>query len=260
MAAPTVSEPATGYRWRWHVLAVVLVAEAMDILDTTTVNVAGPSVRRSIGGSIGLVQWLSASYTLASPSSPPQPGSCSSCPSTPSTAWATPRLAPGWRSPRSRPAMSPARWLPCAWRPASAAGRPSRPAWPSPSPASPASRSSAHRQAPGPGGLELAGPVLALGLGLGGTIAPLFTILTGITPGETGSAAGSLGAIQQLAASVGVAAIATLYAATSHPAARGLAITALATAALLAASAALTLFLPPARRPGDSDRPASAAT
>ena len=44
---------------------VVLAAEAMDILDTTTVNVAGPSVRRSIGGGTGLVQWLSASYTLA---------------------------------------------------------------------------------------------------------------------------------------------------------------------------------------------------
>ena len=53
------------YRWRWQVLAVVLLAEAMDILDTTTVNVAGPSVRRSIGGGIDLVQWLSATYTLA---------------------------------------------------------------------------------------------------------------------------------------------------------------------------------------------------
>ncbi|HEY4703568.1 MAG TPA: MFS transporter, partial [Streptosporangiaceae bacterium] len=55
----------TDYRWRWWVLAVVLIAEAMDILDTTTVNVAGPSVRRSLGGGIGLVQWLSAAYTLA---------------------------------------------------------------------------------------------------------------------------------------------------------------------------------------------------
>ena len=60
-----------------------------------------------------------------------------------------------------------------------------------------------------------------------------------------GSASGSLGAIQQVAGSVGVATIATLYTATSHPAARGLAITALATAGLLAAGAALTLLLPP---------------
>jgi MFS family permease len=96
-----------------------------------------------------------------------------------------------------------------------------------------------------PDGLELAGPALALGFGLGGIIAPLFaTILVGVTPAETGSAAGSLGAIQQLAGSVGVATLATLYTATSHPAARGLAITALATATLLAVAAALTLLLP----------------
>ena len=65
MAVETAREPVTDYRWRWWVLAVVLIAEAMDILDTTTVNVAGPSVRRSLGGGIGLVQWLSAAYTLA---------------------------------------------------------------------------------------------------------------------------------------------------------------------------------------------------
>ena len=96
-----------------------------------------------------------------------------------------------------------------------------------------------------PDGWVLAGPAVALGFGLGGIIAPLFaTILVGVTPAETGSASGSLGAIQQLAGSVGVATLATLYTATSHPAARGLAITALATATLLAVAAALTLLLP----------------
>ncbi len=112
----------------------------------------------------------------------------------------------------------------------------------------------------GPTGLMLAGPVLALGFGLGGTIAPLFaTIVAGVTPAETGSASGSLGAIQQLAGSIGVAALATLYAATSHPAAsdaatgqaatghsaaHGLAVTALAAAVLLGVGAVLTLLLP----------------
>jgi MFS family permease len=107
----------------------------------------------------------------------------------------------------------------------------------------------------GPSGLMLAGPVLALGFGLGGIIAPLFaTIVAGVTPAEIGSASGSLGAIQQLAGSVGVAVLATLYAATSHPAtghaaaghsaAHGLAVTALATAILLGIGAVLTLLLP----------------
>src|SRR6201992_1495935 len=101
------------------------------------------------------------------------------------------------------------------------------------------------RAPPRPEGWVMAGPAVALGFGLGGIIAPLFaTILVGVTPAETGSASGSLGAIQQLAGSVGVATLATLYTATSHPAARGLAITALATATLLAVAAALTLLLP----------------
>jgi MFS family permease len=116
----------------------------------------------------------------------------------------------------------------------------------------------------GPSGLMLAGPLLALGVGLGGIIAPLFgTIVAEVTPAETGSASGSLGAIQQLAGSIGVAALATLYAAASHPAtgraaaqsaavhsaaghpaARGLAVTALAAAVLLGVGAVLTLLLP----------------
>jgi MFS family permease len=105
-----------------------------------------------------------------------------------------------------------------------------------------------------PTGFALAGPLAALGFGLGGIVAPLFSaVLAGITPAETGSASGSLGAIQQLAGSVGVAGIATLYTATGHPAARGLAMTALATAALLAAGAALTLLLPPARPDGAAE-------
>lgn len=44
-----------------------------------------------------------------------------------------------------------------------------------------------------------------------GIIAPLFsTILAGITPAQAGSASGSLGVIQQLAGSIGAAAVATL--------------------------------------------------
>jgi EmrB/QacA subfamily drug resistance transporter len=99
-----------------------------------------------------------------------------------------------------------------------------------------------------PSGLTLAGPVLAFGFGLGAVIAPLFsTILAGITPAETGSASGSLGAIQQLAGSAGVAAIATVYTAAGPGGAHGLAVTAAVTAALLAAGGAVTFLLPAAR-------------
>jgi MFS family permease len=476
MTVETVNEPPTGYRWRWHVLAVVLAAEAMDILDTTVVNVAGPSVRRSIGGGIGLVQWLSAAYTLAlavllvtggrlgdrygqrrtflagAAGFTAASAACglsvapwmliaarlaqgafgaillpqgiglltaafpvkdigkafSAYAPVLSLAAATgPLLAGGlirwdlfgasWRlvflinlvlgagaiagGLRYLPADGPATlrrldgrgvlltavamfllvypliegrqagwpWWTFALL---AAGlgtlglfvrHERRGAAPLIEPALLCRRTylagaavalaffaasagimlvlslyaqyglgysalgaglvvtpvaagnvagalAAMRLAPRiggratiqvslavavaglagiaflaaafsapPGGLALALPVLALGLGLGGIIAPLFsTILAGITQAETGSASGSLGAIQQLAGSVGVAAIATLYAA-SPPAARGLAVTALATAGLLGAGAALTLLLPPARDTGGNtggDEPA----
>ncbi|MFZ0091810.1 MAG: MFS transporter [Solirubrobacteraceae bacterium] len=59
---PPASVP---YRWRWVVLAVVLAAEIMDLVDSTIVTIAGPSIRRDIGGGASTLQWLSAGYTLA---------------------------------------------------------------------------------------------------------------------------------------------------------------------------------------------------
>ncbi len=57
--------PVVGpYQWRWIVLAVVLAAEVMDLMDSTIVNVAGPSIRRDLGGGAATLQWLSAAYTL----------------------------------------------------------------------------------------------------------------------------------------------------------------------------------------------------
>lgn len=52
------------YRWRWWALAALLVAEAMNLLDTTTVQVAGPTIRADLGGSGSEIQWISAAYTL----------------------------------------------------------------------------------------------------------------------------------------------------------------------------------------------------
>ena len=49
---------------RWIVAIVVLAANTMDLLDATIVNVAGPSIRRELGGSESSIQWLSAAYTL----------------------------------------------------------------------------------------------------------------------------------------------------------------------------------------------------
>src|SRR5947208_11269277 len=46
LAASPAAIPAERHRLRWAILAIVLVAEVMDLLDGTIVNVAAPSIRR----------------------------------------------------------------------------------------------------------------------------------------------------------------------------------------------------------------------
>ena len=55
----------TPYRFRWVVLAVVIAADVMDLMDSTMTNVAGPSIRHDLGGGPSTLQWLTAGYTLA---------------------------------------------------------------------------------------------------------------------------------------------------------------------------------------------------
>jgi EmrB/QacA subfamily drug resistance transporter len=71
-AGPTVNSSATAAAksivrkpLRWFVFAVVVAADVMDLMDSTIVNVAGPSIRAALGGSASTLQWLSAGYTLA---------------------------------------------------------------------------------------------------------------------------------------------------------------------------------------------------
>lgn len=52
-------------RWRWLILVVVMVAEIMDLLDATIVNVAGPSLEQSLGASPVGLQWVIGGYALA---------------------------------------------------------------------------------------------------------------------------------------------------------------------------------------------------
>src|SRR4051794_14967084 len=59
------ADGAPAYRWRWVVLAVVLVAEVMDLLDSTVITIAAPTVRADLGGTATAMQWWAAGYTLA---------------------------------------------------------------------------------------------------------------------------------------------------------------------------------------------------
>jgi MFS family permease len=47
------------------ILAVVLLADVLDLMDSTITNIAAPTVVRDIGGGESLIKWLGASYALA---------------------------------------------------------------------------------------------------------------------------------------------------------------------------------------------------
>src|SRR5262249_45438136 len=65
--APSVVQTAVSaaYRYRWVVLAIVLVAEIMDLLDSTVITIAAPTIRSELGGGTATMQWWAAGYTLA---------------------------------------------------------------------------------------------------------------------------------------------------------------------------------------------------
>ena len=60
---PAAADPH--YARRWLVLAVVLVAQTMILLDGTVVNVALPSAQRDLGFSNASQQWVITAYVLA---------------------------------------------------------------------------------------------------------------------------------------------------------------------------------------------------
>ena len=53
------------HRRRWLILAVMLTAEIMDLLDSTVVNVAGPSLASELGATPTALQWIIGGYPLA---------------------------------------------------------------------------------------------------------------------------------------------------------------------------------------------------
>jgi EmrB/QacA subfamily drug resistance transporter len=62
----TASSPASLPPKRaWTGFAVVLAAMIMNLLDSTIVNVAAPSIQRDLGMSSAALEWIAAAYTLA---------------------------------------------------------------------------------------------------------------------------------------------------------------------------------------------------
>jgi EmrB/QacA subfamily drug resistance transporter len=65
VARPTTQPPSATYPRRWLGLFGILAASLMNLLDSTVGNVAAPSIRADLGGSLSTLQWIAAGYTLA---------------------------------------------------------------------------------------------------------------------------------------------------------------------------------------------------
>jgi MFS family permease len=64
-ASPAGTGAERGRRWRWLAFAVVIAAAVMDLLDSTITQVAAPTIRRELGGSFAVIEWVTAAYALA---------------------------------------------------------------------------------------------------------------------------------------------------------------------------------------------------
>ncbi|ACU69364.1 drug resistance transporter, EmrB/QacA subfamily [Catenulispora acidiphila DSM 44928] len=58
-------EHAPQHARRWWILAVICLAQLMDVLDVTIVNIALPDAQKSLDFSVGDRQWIVTAYSLA---------------------------------------------------------------------------------------------------------------------------------------------------------------------------------------------------
>jgi EmrB/QacA subfamily drug resistance transporter len=67
MSIAVASPPATTLPTRlvWLTLIVVLLADALDLIDATITNIAAPSIVADLGGGDALIKWLGAGYALS---------------------------------------------------------------------------------------------------------------------------------------------------------------------------------------------------
>jgi MFS family permease len=49
----------------WAILALVLLADALDVIDSTVTNIAASTIARELHGGQGLIKWLGTAYMLA---------------------------------------------------------------------------------------------------------------------------------------------------------------------------------------------------
>jgi len=63
--SPAVADPTRLTTRLRIILAIVLLADVLDLMDSTITNIAAPTIVRDIGGGESLIKWLGAGYALA---------------------------------------------------------------------------------------------------------------------------------------------------------------------------------------------------
>jgi MFS family permease len=61
----TTTTRPTSSRLMWAILALVLLADALDVIDATVTNIAVPTIAKELHGGQGLIKWLGTAYMLA---------------------------------------------------------------------------------------------------------------------------------------------------------------------------------------------------
>jgi EmrB/QacA subfamily drug resistance transporter len=64
-SADVAPSPTVSTTLMWAIMAVVVVADLVDIVDATVTNIAAPTIAAHLGGGQALVKWLVAAYALA---------------------------------------------------------------------------------------------------------------------------------------------------------------------------------------------------
>ena len=66
----TLTEPGavttrSSSRRMWAILGLVLLADAIDVIDSTVTNIAAPTIAADLNGGVSLIKWLGPAYMLA---------------------------------------------------------------------------------------------------------------------------------------------------------------------------------------------------
>jgi EmrB/QacA subfamily drug resistance transporter len=65
LTAPGIVSTHRSSRLMWAILGLVLLADALDVIDATVTNIAAPTIASELNGGERLVKWLGPAYMLA---------------------------------------------------------------------------------------------------------------------------------------------------------------------------------------------------